>query len=65
MNEVANIDSKGYGFQIEVKYKLYKLGMKIEEAPIIFPDRKKGVSKMNLKLFPEAIIKVIKLRLGI
>jgi dolichol-phosphate mannosyltransferase len=37
----------GYAFQIEMKFAAWKLGFKIKEVPIIFQDRKLGVSKMN------------------
>lgn len=57
-----NIISKGYAFQIEMKYKAYKNKAKIKEFPIIFPDRKKGVSKMSKKIFFEALINVIKIK---
>lgn len=53
----------GYGFQIEMKYNVYKLGFKIVEVPIIFEDRKLGTSKMSGGIFKEAIFGVIGLRL--
>jgi len=31
---------RGYSFQIEMNYKTFKLGLRITEIPIIFPDRK-------------------------
>ncbi|MCQ2272436.1 MAG: polyprenol monophosphomannose synthase [Bacteroidales bacterium] len=53
----------GYGFQIEMKYNVYKLGFKIVEVPIVFEDRKLGTSKMSGGIFKEAIFGVIGLRL--
>ncbi|MEI7604175.1 MAG: polyprenol monophosphomannose synthase [bacterium] len=44
---IDKIKSNGYSFQIELKYRCFKFGFKIKEIPIIFPDRTKGVSKMN------------------
>ena len=41
------VDTKGYGFQIEMTYRVYKLGFKVVELPIIFVDRKVGESKMS------------------
>ena len=41
------VDTKGYGFQIEMTYRAYKLGFKVVELPIIFVDRKVGESKMS------------------
>ena len=38
--------------------------MKITELPILFPDRTEGTSKMNAAIFHEAMLGVIRLRLG-
>lgn len=48
------IKSKGYAFQIEMKYIAYKQGFRIKEIPITFRDREYGTSKMSLKIFHEA-----------
>ena len=53
----------GYAFQIEMKFKAYKKGFKIEEIPVIFKDRIKGKSKMSGSIISEAIFGVISLRL--
>src|SRR5690606_18492823 len=37
----------GYAFQIEMKYRAWKLGYKIKEVPITFVDRREGTSKMS------------------
>ena len=60
--DFSRIRMRGYGFQIEMKYNAYKLGFKIKEVPIIFEDRKEGVSKMSSSIFGEAFWGVIKLR---
>ena len=60
-----NLDAvkmKGYGFQIEMKYSAYKLGLKISEVPVIFVNRKEGSSKMSSGIFGEAFWGVIGLR---
>lgn len=57
-----NIISKGYSFQIELKYRAYKKGFKYIEFPICFPDRKYGESKMDKNIFFEAMKNVIKIR---
>jgi dolichol-phosphate mannosyltransferase len=49
----------GYAFQIEMKFTTWKLGFKIKEVPIIFTDRTKGTSKMNTRIFKEAVWGVI------
>lgn len=52
----------GYAFQIEMKFAAWKLGFKIKEVPIIFEDRKYGVSKMHKGIIKEGILGVLKLR---
>ena len=59
---LVNVEMKGYGFQIEMKYSTYKLGFKITEVPIIFMNRKAGTSKMSGSIFGEAFWGVLKLR---
>jgi dolichol-phosphate mannosyltransferase len=53
----------GYAFQIEMKYSAWRLGFIIKEVPIIFTDRTEGSSKMNNKIFKEAIFGVMALRM--
>ena len=57
-----NIRMKGYGFQIEMKYTIWKMGEKIKEIPIVFTDRTLGTSKMSSGIFGEAFWGVMKLR---
>ncbi len=45
----------GYAFQIEMKFRTYLLGYKIEEVSIVFRDRVKGKSKMSGSIIKEAI----------
>ena len=52
----------GYAFQIEMKYRAWKLGFKIGEVPITFQDRKEGVSKMSGSIIKEAMYGVWKMR---
>ncbi|MCH8535054.1 MAG: polyprenol monophosphomannose synthase [Flavobacteriaceae bacterium] len=52
----------GYAFQIEMKFKAYKLGFNVVEIPVIFTDRRKGKSKMNGSIIWEAIFGVLKLK---
>jgi dolichol-phosphate mannosyltransferase len=59
----AQIKSKGYGFQIEMKFAAWKLGYKIVEIPIIFTDRKLGTSKMSGGIFSEALWGVIRMKI--
>lgn len=52
----------GYAFQIEMKYRAWKLGFKLKEVPITFEDRKEGVSKMSSGIIKEAMLGVWKMR---
>jgi len=58
------IHSNGYSFQIEMKYRVAQAGMRIEEVPIVFVDRRVGQSKMSRAIFAEALLMVWKLRFG-
>lgn len=59
LDEIAFL---GYAFQIEMKFASWKLGFKIIEVPIIFEDRKFGVSKMHRGIIKEGILGVIRLK---
>lgn len=60
---LEKVKLKGYGFQIEMKYRAYKKGLKIVEVPIIFTDRTQGESKMNGGIIKEAVFGVIALKI--
>lgn len=60
--DLTSIRTNGYGFQIEMNYRIWKSGGRIREIPIIFIDRRSGVSKMNKNIIFEAIFLVWKLR---
>ncbi len=60
--DLDNIWFVGYAFQIEMKYSAIKLGFNVKEIPIFFKDRELGNSKMNIGIFREAFLGVIKLR---
>jgi dolichol-phosphate mannosyltransferase len=57
------IFSIGYAFQIELKYKIWSLGLPSFENPITFYERTVGKSKMSRKIIFEAVINVFRLRL--
>jgi dolichol-phosphate mannosyltransferase len=59
---LAEIASKGYGFQVEMKYAALRRGAKIVEVPIRFVDRRIGQSKMSGTIFFEALAVVWRLR---
>lgn len=54
--------SIGYAFQIELKYKVWSLGLPCLEVPITFYERTVGKSKMSRKIVYEAVINVFRLR---
>jgi dolichol-phosphate mannosyltransferase len=57
-----NINFIGYAFQIEMKFAAWRLGFKIKEVPILFIDRKIGVSKMSKGIIKEAILGVLNMQ---
>lgn len=61
--DLDKVKSNGYSFQIEMKYRMWKKGFKVIEIPIVFIDRRAGVSKMSRKIVYEASFMVWKLKL--
>ncbi len=65
--ETINLDRIrfiGYAFQIEMKFTSWKYGFQIKEIPIIFTDRKRGESKMSIKIFQEAVWGVLSMKIN-
>ncbi len=67
-NALARVDWQrfnvgGYGFQIQSVFAVYSAGLRIEEIPIIFVERRAGVSKMSKRIIWEAFWLVWKLRI--
>lgn len=60
--DLDRIKFVGYAFQIEMKFKTWKHGFKLNEVPIIFTDRTRGTSKMSSGIFKEAVLGVIQLK---
>ena len=65
---IGNIDFDkikfvGYAFQIEMKYKAYVKKFCLREISIVFTDRLRGKSKMNLSIIREAIFGVISMKI--
>lgn len=60
MNEIS---TDGYGFQIEIDYRVWRAGFKVKEIPIIFRDRRVGVSKLNKRIVWQALFLVPRLGL--
>lgn len=57
-----SVRSEGYSFQIELKYRALKLGLRGKEIPIVFEDRRVGQSKMSSRIVLEALYRVWGLR---
>jgi dolichol-phosphate mannosyltransferase len=62
--DLGAVRSNGYSFQIEMKYRAVKAGLRVVETPIVFVDRRVGQSKMSRAIFVEALGMVWRLRLG-
>ncbi|MBL8161950.1 MAG: polyprenol monophosphomannose synthase [Anaerolineae bacterium] len=60
--DLDRVRANGYVFQVELAYIAYRLGFKIKEVPIYFPDRKLGQSKMDVKIQREAALRVWEIR---
>ena len=55
----------GYGFQIETTWWAHRRGASIVQVPIIFRERTAGASKMTGGIVREAMLLVVRLRLGV
>jgi glycosyltransferase involved in cell wall biosynthesis len=49
-----HVRADGYGFQVEMTYRLVNMGGRIVEIPIVFSDREHGTSKMSRHIVAEA-----------
>lgn len=56
--DLPAIRADGYGFQVEMAYRIARLGGAITEVPITFTDRVEGVSKMSGRIVVEAFLLV-------
>jgi len=61
--QLNKIKFVGYAFQIEMKFTAIKHGFNVVEIPIIFTDRTEGTSKMSPRIFREAFLGVIQLKI--
>lgn len=61
--QLGALETQGYGFQIELKYRTVLAGFRIVEIPIVFVERERGQSKMSGKIAAEALVKTLALRL--
>ena len=56
--DLSQLRSEGYAFQIEMTRRLHRSGATIREIPITFVERVQGKSKMSRRIVIEAILKV-------
>jgi dolichol-phosphate mannosyltransferase len=61
--DLSRLKEDGYGFQIEIDHMIWRKGFRIKEIPIIFVERRAGVSKMNKRIIRRAFWLVIRIRL--
>lgn len=58
--DLAAVESVGYGFQVDMTFRVARLGMSIQEVPITFVEREFGASKMSGNIVFEAMANVTK-----
>jgi dolichol-phosphate mannosyltransferase len=58
------IRADGYSFQIEMNYRFQRRGLRVKEIPFFFLDRRRGTSKLTLRIGLEALWIVWWLRLA-
>jgi dolichol-phosphate mannosyltransferase len=56
------LSAHGYAFQIETTYRVTRAGLRVQEVPITFVERRAGASKMTGSIVAEAMWKVPLLR---
>lgn len=56
--DLNRVGANGYVFQVEMAYVAFKLGYRLTEIPIYFPDRERGKSKMGSHIIFEAAVRV-------
>jgi dolichol-phosphate mannosyltransferase len=56
--DLETVRAEGYGFQIEMAYRIAGNGGRIVELPIQFVDRTRGTSKMSFRIIAEALVLV-------
>jgi dolichol-phosphate mannosyltransferase len=61
--DLNGVHADGYGFQIELTYRVIQAGFSVREIPIRFRERREGHSKMTARIALEAVWKVPALRL--
>ena len=61
---LTKVSSQGYCFQVELAWRVERMGMTVVEHPITFIERERGRSKMHLGIVVEALLRVTQWGLG-
>ena len=64
LGDFSCIRSFGYSFQMEMNYRMWKMGLKLREIPITFAERRAGQSKISGSIALETLKLVFKIRFG-
>ena len=64
IGDFSSIRSFGYSFQMEMNYRMWKMGLKLAEIPITFSERRAGESKISGSIAVETLKLVFKIRFG-
>ena len=60
--DIEQVVAQGYAFQVEMIFIAHRLGFRIAEIPIHFPERVHGRSKMSLSIALEAALRLWQIR---
>jgi dolichol-phosphate mannosyltransferase len=53
---LERLKSEGYSMLVEILYQIHRSGARIAEHPIIYHERREGMSKMSNKVILESIV---------
>jgi dolichol-phosphate mannosyltransferase len=56
--DLANVESQGYCFQVDLAWRAVRSGFRVAEVPITFVERERGESKMSQSIVLEALVRV-------
>lgn len=58
--DLDTLTTQGYGFQVELAWRLERIGCPIDEVPMTFVERAGGRSKMSVGIAAEALVNVLR-----
>ncbi|MDQ4501036.1 polyprenol monophosphomannose synthase [Sinomonas sp. ASV322] len=58
--DLGAVESVGYGFQVDLAWRVAKMGLSVVEVPVTFVERELGSSKMSGNIVVEAMLNVTK-----